>query len=380
MTQPQLLGIAMPVSDRVEIYSGVARMAGKLWASLHRAPGSSRTVVVVVHPSSNFLGHYLLAPLAAAGIDAVGLNTRYIGNDSALTLESCVVDVGAAVAHLRGSGYENVVLVGNSGGGGLAALYQSQAESPSIRSTPAGDPPDLTSAELPPVDALVPLMAHPGRAIVLSEWLDPSLLDEADPLLRDPALDMFDARNGPPYPPAFLADYRAAQLDRNRRITAWVRRRLEEVVAATSGQVNDLPFVVHGTTADPRFLDLTIDPSDREQGTMWGPPLQANLMPASLGHHTSLRSWLSQWSLDESNGHGPRHLARTSVPTLVMYGTADQVCFTSHARALFDAIPHERKSFVAVEGGTHYLQAQPGHVERVVDTILSWLTTHGLHR
>lgn len=97
VTQPQLLGIAMPVSDRVEIYSGVARMAGKLWASLHRAPSSSRTVVVVVHPSSNFLGHYLLAPLAAAGIDAVGLNTRYIGNDSALTLESCVVDVGAAV-------------------------------------------------------------------------------------------------------------------------------------------------------------------------------------------------------------------------------------------------------------------------------------------
>ena len=71
--------------------------------------------------------------------------TRYIGNDSTLLMENCVLDIGAAIGFLRERGYEKVILVGNSGGGGLTAFYQSQAESPTITQTPAGDPPDLTT-------------------------------------------------------------------------------------------------------------------------------------------------------------------------------------------------------------------------------------------
>lgn len=380
VTVPELLGIPMAPTGpggRVDVYSGVSRLAGKVWAALHRSPAGSRTAVAVVHPSSNFLGHYLLAPLAARGVDAVGLNTRYLGNDSTLIMENCVLDVGAAVGFLRERGYERVVLIGNSGGGGLAAYYQSQAEAPSVRHTPAGDPPDLRAAALPPADALVELMAHPGRAIVYSEWLDPAVLDEHDPSRREPDLDMFDARHGPPYGAGFLARYREAQLARNRRITAWVRERLAEL-ATTPDQAQDLPFVVHGTVADPRFLDVTIDPSDREPGTLWGPPAQANLLPATLGHHTSLRSWLSQWSVDDSHCHGPRHLARTSIPTMVGYATADQVCFPSHARSLFDAVPHDAKRLLAVEGGTHYLQGQPELVGHVADSIVGWLDETGV--
>lgn len=377
MPATELLGIPMaPAAPGrpVDVYSGVARLAGKVWGSLHSA--GSRTAVAVVHPSSNFLGHYLLGPLAERGVDAIGLNTRYLGNDSTLIMENCVLDVGAAVTYLRERGYEKVVLVGNSGGGGLVALYQSQAECRTITRTPAGDPPDLTQATLPPVDALVELMAHPGRAIVYGEWLDPAIVDEQDPTRRDPELDMFEPRNGPPYSAEFLARYRAAQLARNRRITAWVRERLAEL-EKTPDQAQDLPFLVHGTTADPRFLDVTIDPSDREPGTLWGPPRLANLLPATLGHHTSLRSWLSQWSVDDSECDGPRHLARTSVPTLVGYGTADQVCFPAQARALYDAVPHERKRWLPVEGGTHYLQGQPEHVAQVADAVVGWLDEVG---
>ncbi|TCP43613.1 hypothetical protein EV191_12110 [Tamaricihabitans halophyticus] len=369
----ELLHIPMAgAAGQIDVYSGVSRMAGKLWGSLHRAEGGSKTAVVVVHPSSNFLGHYLLAPLAERGVDAVGLTTRYLGNDSTLLMENCVLDIGAAVAFLRERGYERIALVGNSGGGGLVALYQSQAESPSVRHTPAGDPPDLTAATLPPVDALIELMAHPGRAIVYTEWLDPAIVDEHDPWRRDPSVDLFDERNGPPYTPEFLTRFRTAQLDRNRRITAWVRETLAGLAENPAG-VRDLPFVVHGTGAEPRFLDLTMEPTGRAPGTMWGPAAQANLMPASLGHHTSLRSWLSQWSIDESHCAGPYHLARTSVPTLVLYGTADQACFPSHARSLFDAVPHENKELRAVEGGTHYLQGQPGLVAQVADAVVDWV-------
>lgn len=370
-TPVELLGIPMRASDRIEIYSGVARMAGQIWAALHRASRPSKTVVVVVHPNSNFLGHYLLAPLAARGVDAVGLTTRYIGNDSSLIIENCVLDIGAAVGYLRERGYERVVLLGNSGGGGLIALYQSQAESPSITSTPAGDPPDLTQASLPPADALLAVMAHPGRATVFTEFLDPAVLDERDPGRRDPSLDLFGGSVSPPYHPAFIQRYREAQLARNRRITAWAR--------STLRSAGDLSFVVHGTIADPRFLDLSIDPSDRVPGTMWGPPAQANMMPAGLGRYSSLRSWLSQWSVDDSHCDGPLHLARTSVPVLVVYGTADQVCFPSHARALYAAIRHDRKRLVSIAGGTHYLQGQRENVAILADEIIGWLVEQGVH-
>ena len=37
--------------------------------------------------------------------------------------------------------------------------------------------------------------AHPGRAQVLTDWLDPSVTDETDMLAADPALDMYNAKN-----------------------------------------------------------------------------------------------------------------------------------------------------------------------------------------
>ncbi|MGI8721947.1 MAG: serine aminopeptidase domain-containing protein [Geodermatophilaceae bacterium] len=376
---PELLPIPMRIGKRVDVYSGIARMAGKLWAARQRCPGGSRTAVVVIHPSSNFMGHYLLAALAPHGVDVIGANTRYIGNDSMLTMENCLLDIGAIIGHLRAEGYQKVVLVGNSGGGGLSALYQSQAESPTITETPAGDPVDIVGAGLSPADAVIELMAHPGRALVYTEWLDPAVTDESDPFRdRDACLDMFDPVNGPPYSAEFLTRYRAAQVARNRRLTDWVHAELDRVERASGGRASDLPFAVHGTVADPRFLDLSIEPSDREPGTLWGPPYSASLSPATLGHLTSLRSWLSQWSLDESRCNGPEALRRVSVPVLVMYGTADQVCFASHAQALYDAVPHERKALVAVPGATHYFADQPRHVERAVELIVDWLQGQGL--
>ncbi|OYO06451.1 alpha/beta hydrolase family protein [Enemella evansiae] len=372
---PELLAIPMVTGQRVDVYSGIARMSGKIWATLHRAATPTRTVAIVTHPASNFMGHYLLEPLSARGIDAVGLTTRYLGNDSALIMENVVLDMGAAISFLRSRGYQRVILIGNSGGGGAAALYQAQAEHPSITHTPAGDPVDLTTADLPRADALVTLMAHPGRASVYTDWLDPAIVDETDPTRRDPDLDLYAESRKAPYDKDFLDRYRAAQLARNRRITAWVHEQLDELERSGSA-VTDLPFVVHGTAADPRFLDLTLDPSDRTSGTLWGPPEEANMIPATLGHYTSLRSWLSQWSIDETNCDGPRQLPHTSVPTLVMYGTADQVCFPSYAQAMYDAVPHERKKLVPVIGGTHYLQGQEEQIAFVADQVAAWADEH----
>lgn len=374
--------LAIPLSEsggRIDIYSGVARLSGCIWASHVRDTAApSDACILIVHPTSNFLGHYALHTLAEMGVAAVGLTTRYVGNDSALLVENCVLDVGAAIAHLRQIGYERVVLVGNSGGGSLAALYQSQAEKPTLTSTPSGDPPDLTVADLPPADRLVLAMAHLGRAAILTEWLDPAIVDEHDPWRRATELDMFSPDNGPPYSPDFVRRYREAQVARNRRITRWVRDQLDRLRAEADKHddavdlPDDMPFVVHGTAADPRFLDLALEPSDRAATTLWGPPARANYAPATLAHHTSLRSWLSQWSYDDCQANAVTHLPNVSVPVQVVYGTADTAVFPSHVAAMYGAITHTDKQLVAIEGADHYFRGQPELARRMCEHIVEW--------
>lgn len=368
----ELLSIPIRYGARVDIYSGVARLSGSIWGRLCQpSAGEASTAFLITHPTSNFLGHYALKPLAERGVAAVGLTTRYIGNDSSLLLENCVLDLAAAVQRLRDLGFERVVLVGNSGGGGLAALYQEQAENPTIRATPTGDPPDLCDADLPAVDGLILLMAHPGRAQIYTEWLDAAITDEARPDHRDASLDMFDPANGPPFSEAFVRRYREAQLERSERLRAFAWSQLDKADGPT-----DTAFVVHGTCADPRFLDLSLDPSDRDTGTLWGDAWQANHAPATLGRFTSAKSWISQWSMADTHCDGPRNLRNVSVPVMVAYGTADNAVFPSHAQSLYDAVPHDDKVLLPFEGATHYFKGQPELAERCCDELVAWADAH----
>jgi len=103
--------------------------------------------------------------LARAGVHVACCTSRYPNNDSCLIMEKVVLDLGACIRHCKGVlGYSRVILAGWSGGGSLSALYQSQAEHPTITSTPAGDLPNLTKAKLIPVDAVLQLAAHVGPA------------------------------------------------------------------------------------------------------------------------------------------------------------------------------------------------------------------------
>lgn len=369
--------LAVPMQDQIggDVYSGIARAAGLLWCGRERAkPGQiSGTVLLYCHPSSNFVGHYALEPTAALGVDAVGAVTRYAGNDTQVILENCVADLGSIIHHLRAvEGYRRVVLVGNSGGGGLAALYQAQAEKPTIRDAPGGGGADLTRADLPPADALVMLNAHVGRADLLRGWLDPAVLDESDPFRREPELDLFTGRPTP-LDRGWVAEYRQAQDARMARITDRAKEQLARLDEDFAGAVPDLPFHVHGTCADPRFVDTTLDPSDRAPGTLWGDPLSANLRPVTLGSLSTLRSWLSQWSVADTNGHGPTCLEQVSVPVHVIYATGDKGCFPSMAHALYDAARHPRRQLTSVPGSGHYFEGPPHLLASALQTIVEWL-------
>ena len=374
-----------PVRQSVALPPGIARdllpltaedgaaIDAVLYAQRRSAP---RTALVLMHPTVSFHHHYAASPLADRGFAVLCCNPRFAGNEANLIMEQVILDLAAGVRHLREDGFERVVLIGNSGGGALAALYQAEAEGATIRSTPAGRPPDLTRALLPAADALVVLNAHRGRAQVLTSWLDPAVVDETDPLAGDPGLDLFAADRRVPYDRGFVAAYRAAQAARNHRITAWVRARLAEAAAAG---VADLAFTVHRTAADPRFLDTSLDPSDREPGTYWGPDVRAaNYAAAGLGRQTTLHSWLSQWSLEASQAAAEPNLARVSVPLLVVQGTADQGIFPSDVRAVFEAARMEDRQLHWIPEGSHYFLGQPEHQRLVFDLLERWLGERGM--
>lgn len=375
-----LLAAPAEAHAKVEIYSGVARLAQTVWGSEVRIAGTMpRAAIVFCHPTANFLGHYALGGVAERGFGAVGLTTRYVGNDTSLIMENCLLDIASMVRFLYARGYEKVVLLGNSGGASIVPYYQAQARTPTITDPPGGGP-DLVAAGLTPVDALVFLNAHPSRARLSTEWLDPAIVDEHQPFERDPALDMYNPENGPPYPAEFVERYRAAQLARNRRISAWAESQLRALRDArhVPAGLDDMTFVVPGTSADLRFLDGAIDPSDRPVGTTpWGKPAVTNHLPAGIGRVATLRSWLNQWSIDHTNGDSLRWLPEIDVPIDIVLGNGDPLVMPATAHAMHDAaVKAPVRQLHFVKGATHYFEGQPELLAEALDQIAAFVDQH----
>lgn len=340
----------------------------------------AKTVVIFMHPIGG--GAYLpmVSSLAKLGFHVIYCNSRYRGVDSALIMEKVALDLGACIRDAKERlGYEKVVLAGWSGGGSLSLFYQSQAEKPTIKATPAGDEVDLVAADLIPADGMMLLAAHISRAGTLTEWMDASVLDESDPSKRDASLDIYDSHNEnqPPYSEAFIERYRAAQIARNRKITSWVKQKLADL--KNDGLENEeFAFVVHGTMADPRFLDATLDANDRKPGWCYlGDPKVVNNGPVGLARFCTLRAWLSQWSYDDSNADGLKCAADISVPTLVIGNTADDACTPSHTHRLYEAVQHSDKVKKEIKGANHYYFGQPDKMAEASATCANWLNEKG---
>ena len=213
----------------------------------------ARTLFVFMHPASTLQLLPVPRAMAERGAHVLCAGSRYARNDTPLIMEKVVLDFGAYVRHAKEVwGYRHVVLAGWSGGGSLSLLYQAEAERPTITHTPAGDPVDLRGAKLIPADAMIFQAAHVSRAVMLAEMIDPSVRNEDDPDDRDVELDLYDPRNPdqPPYSPAYVARFRAAQLARLRRRTAWVKELLERSAKKGGGEL-ERGFVTHRTLGRP---------------------------------------------------------------------------------------------------------------------------------
>ncbi|MCH9732461.1 MAG: alpha/beta hydrolase [Actinomycetia bacterium] len=373
-----------------DVYGGVAELvvleSYLLKPSTERTDRAARsdTVIVFMHPIGG--GAYLpmINALARAGHHVIYCNSRFRGTDSALLMEKVVEDLGECIKDAKNRlGYSKVVLAGWSGGGSLSALYQQQAQHPTVTASPSGDGPDLTKLGLIPADGIMLLAAHISRHGTMTEWLDASILDEGDPGKRDPELDLYDPENPnqPPYTPEFLERYRQAQIARNRHITAWVKGKLAELKASgrPGADAAEFAFVVHGTMADPRWLDPTVDPNERTPRTCYlGDPQIVNMSPVGLARFCTLRSWLSQWSYDDANGDAVKCGPDIVVPALVIGNRADDACTPSHTHRIYEAIGSPDREMYEIAGANHYYSGadQRDKLHEAVGIITSWLVRH----
>jgi alpha-beta hydrolase superfamily lysophospholipase len=374
------------------------------------ASSTPKIGVVVIHPRVDFHHHYAVPRLVGAGFAVLAASSRHVGNDMMAEHEEMVLDVAACVRFLREKrGVEKVVLLGNSGGGSLVAFYQAEArKAPAerIRHSPGGSATHFESAPMTPADALVLLAAHRGQGRILLDSIDPSVVDESDPLSTDPALDMYSTRNGFVEPPAwssysaeFLERYRAAQVKRVTRLDAAARAHLARHAEATKESDAEgfaaRPFderqavmkrracepvmVVNRTMADPACVDAGLDPSPRDYGSLLSErPDLMNVAALGLARTVTPRAWLSTWSGLSSNADLVANIARIAEPTLIVHAERDREIRPTDAALVLEACASRDKKLVTIAGARHYFEPEPGerespHVELAMDAIVPWI-------
>ncbi len=374
----------------VEVAQLVAEDGGRSRGNLYVPVGKrTRIGVHIMHPRTDQSYNYNVPPLVEAGCMVLARAGRWVNNDIETVHETLLFDVAAGVRLLHDRGCDTVVLLGNSGGAPLAALYQWQARTePAARlcDSPAGDPIDLPGADLPAADAIVIIGGHPGEAISLMKRIDPSMTDESDPTSWDWTLDLYDPRNGFVTPPAssryteeFLARYVPAQRSRVERIDAIARAALDRRRAAET-ELRRAPsralerqasfrdhVIVHRTMADPAMVDLSIEPDDRRVSAYTN-HLRPDLLnyggaigdfagqsgQSGLVKFLTPEAWLSTWSALTSRADTEACLASLTEPLLTVHYLGDNITQMSKVRSSFDAAKSAVKDLVLIPKADHF--------------------------
>jgi alpha-beta hydrolase superfamily lysophospholipase len=126
------------------------------------------------------------------------------------------------------------------------------------------------------------------------------------------------------------------------------------------------------------MIDPSIEPSDRRPNWCYlGEPVKANYGLFGVGTVSTLRTWLSMWSLRTSQCIAAPHLARITLPSLVVHATADACVYDSDARRIFDAIGAADKTLEFILAD-HYLLEPDGARDKAADLIAAWVADRTL--
>lgn len=389
---------ARPEVTRTSVHELTTADGATVRGVLAAVPGAT-TVVCLMHPRQDVTHHPLVAVLLEAGVAVWTQQSRSVNNDLTLVHEQTLLDVAAGMVFLRERGFASIVTLGNSGGGPLYAFYLEQAglaPGDRIATTPGGRPTGLAEAEMPHADGAVFLAPHPGQGQLLLACIDPSVADESDPLSVVPELDPFAPANGFAEPPTsssysgeFLARYRAAQRARVARIDAVARGHLARAAEARAaykrtGAAADRRraiapriITVFRTDADPRTVDLSIDPSDRPYGSLFGRrPDLIDYGQVGFGRLTTPEAWLSTWSGLSSNADFARCAPGVTVPTLFVEVTGDQAAFPADSARMVAALGARDLTHQTVRGlhfGGALAKGEPTGNDVAGEVVSAWL-------
>jgi hypothetical protein len=297
------------------------------------------------------------------------------------------------------------VLIGNSGGASLYGFYNEQsllAPERRLGRSPGGRPVKLAEADMPVADGIVLVSPHPGQGQLLLRSIDPAVIDEDDPMQSDPDLDFLhpangyrDGQQGSVYGADFIARYREAQQKRVARIDARARELIATRMQARQrsrqdGTAQDRRDAARGeiitvwrTDADLRCWDLSLDPSERKIGSVWGKdPFTTNFGVPGFGRLATPEAWLSTWSGLSSKADLFRTAGSIEQPCLQIEYTGDNTIFPSDTDAIFAAIASAQKERARFKGDHHGRAVEPGERPGRVDAgeaIRTWAdTTFGL--
>jgi len=388
-----------------------------LWWTSRKNP-KPKTAIVVMHPRADFTHHYVIPRLVEAGVACLGATTRNPNNDVATIHEEIILDVASAVSFLKNKrGVRNVVLVGNSGGGALNGFYQAQARKAKgerLAKTPGGRRTHLNEVEMIPADGMVYISTHKGEGLIMNEIIDPSVVDEMQPHLTDPSLDMYDARNGfktpakldgsdaawSRYDGVFSRRFRVAQIERVKRIDGIAHAMIADNARAEALR-NDPDFAklsperqrdvlrreafepvmtIYRTMANLHYVDNHIDPSARDYGSIFSPrPDLMNWKFFGFGRQATPHAWLSTWSGVSSHANQLADLPQITEPSLFINAGKDQEIFPrTDAIPMFQAIAAKDKTYVDFPNARHYFEPEFGQrdapdVEKVMDVVVPWI-------
>lgn len=385
------------------------QIRGLCWTA--RSHPRPKTAVFAMHPRQDWSRHYTFPRLIEAGIACFGAVTRSPNNDIATIHEEIILDAEACVRFLKEErGVERVLLLGNGGGGSLLAFYQAQATKPRgqrIARTPGGRPTVLNDFDMVAADGHIMLNCHKGEGRFMNEVIDPAVVDERNPLLSNPELDMYDARNGfrpapqwSEYDDEFLQRFAVAQAERVARLDLLARALIDENREAEA-MLADPDFrrlaperqarwqrraalepvmTIYRTQARPAYVDRRIDPSARPYGSLLSErPDVANMAFHGFGRLATPQAWLSTWSGHTSNADFHKRCAELTEPALVLVaGKSPEIYRLGDAVATLNAFKSTDKTLLEFPDADHYFRPVAGEgssaaIDDLMNAVVRWV-------
>jgi len=388
---------ALPDDTRVTVHA-LATHDGAAVTGLLYSRSASDIVLCIMHPREFMASHYLIPDLVGAGFAVWTQTSRAVGQDLRLEHELALMDASAGMAFLNSHGFRRTILIGNSGGASLYGFYNQQsllAPDQRLSRTVGGRPIDLAGTSMPHADGMIFVSPHPGQGQILMRCIDPAVTDEADPMSNNPELDFLDPANGfqgagqsACYDPSFVERHSQGQHARVGRLDTIARDMIAERFAArkrakATGAEDDRRKAAFGgiltiwrTDADLRCWDLSLDPSDRKLGSVWGKdPYAANFGVPGFGRLCSPEAWLSTWSGLSSKANLFETARGIEQPCLQIEYTGDNTVFPGDGNAVFGALATSDKERHRFRGDHHGRALEAGEVPgrtQAAEAIIAW--------